>query len=245
MRVKNDDFYVGYLPKAPATLAGFVKRVVIGLAAGLTCVALALVFAQAPFAKSTFEFGQFKTYQGQLIESPYPMLQGSHAQYLLVGPGKHGADSFVRMYDRAVVEMKGSRIERDGRVMLEVQPESVRAMGAAANYPLLERTLGEITLTGEIVDSKCHLGVMNPGNGKVHRDCAVRCISGGVPPAFIAKDAKGETAFMLLAGPVGEPIGSRVLDYVAEPIRVHGVLTRTGDVLVLRADPARFRRLTE
>ena len=29
---------------------------------------------------------------------------------------------------------------------------------------------GEVTLAGEIVDSKCYLGVMNPGNGKVHRD---------------------------------------------------------------------------
>jgi hypothetical protein len=29
-----------------------------------------------------------------------------------------------------------------------------------------------MTLTGEIVDSKCYLGVMNPGQGKVHRDCA-------------------------------------------------------------------------
>ena len=44
--------------------------------------------------------------------------------------------------------------------------------------------LDTFTLIGEIVDSKRYLGVMNPGNGKVHRDCAVRCLSGGIPPIF-------------------------------------------------------------
>ena len=36
--------------------------------------------------------------------------------------------------------------------------------------------LGPVELTGEIADSKCWLGVMNPGEGTVHRDCARRCL---------------------------------------------------------------------
>jgi len=36
---------------------------------------------------------------------------------------------------------------------------------------------------GEIVDSKC-LGVMTPGQLTTHRACAIRCISGGIPPVL-------------------------------------------------------------
>ncbi len=45
------DFYVGYLPKTPVTIARFVRRAVAAL--GFLAVALALVFviAQLPFAQ--------------------------------------------------------------------------------------------------------------------------------------------------------------------------------------------------
>ena len=43
-----------------------------------------------------------------------------------------------------------------------------------------------MVVEGEIVDSKCHLGVMKPGEGPTHRDCAVRCLLGRIPPMFVA-----------------------------------------------------------
>jgi hypothetical protein len=61
--------------------------------------------------------------------------------------------------------------------------------------------LGEFDLVGEIVDRKCYLGNMNPGNGKVHRDCAVRCLSGGILPVFATNDFNGSPAVLLLTGP--------------------------------------------
>ena len=85
-------------------------------------------------------------------------------------------------------------------------------------------------------------GVMNPGNGKVHRDCAVRCISGGAPPAFIVKDASGDAQVLLLTGSDGRAVNREVLDYVAEPLTITGRLARRGDALLLRAEPGSFRR---
>jgi hypothetical protein len=41
---------------------------------------------------------------------------------------------------------------------------------------------------------------MKPGFGKPHRSCAVRCISGGVPPILRIKDEKGETNYLMLIG---------------------------------------------
>jgi hypothetical protein len=102
--------------------------------------------------------------------------------------------------------------------------------------------LGQVTLSGEIVDSKCYLGVMNPGNGKVHRDCAVRCISGGIPPAFSVKDAEGRPKILLLAGADGRQLNREVLDFVAEPITIRGRLTRAGETYILWAEPSSFVR---
>ena len=42
---------------------------------------------------------------------------------------------------------------------------------------------GPVTVSGEIVDSKCFLGVMVPGAGKTHKECASLCLRGGIPPA--------------------------------------------------------------
>ena len=246
MKTNDNEFYVGYLPKAPDGLARFVKPMVTGLIAMALVVSLALVFAQHPFPTSNFEFGTNRTYRGLVVNRPYPELRASDGQYLLVLPGKHGAKTFADSFNGFAVEMRGSRIERGGHTMIEILPESARRLGQTpAQYIPHVEPLGEVTLTGEIVDSKCFLGVMNPGNGKTHRDCAARCISGGIPPAFIAKDARGVSAFMLLSGPNGEPLHREVLDYVAEPVRIRGSLIRSGGTLVLRADPKQFERSGE
>ena len=105
--------------------------------------------------------------------------------------------------------------------------------------------LGRVTLRGEIVDTKCYLGVMNPGEHKVHRDCAVRCISGGVPAAFIVRDASGDSRILLLAGEDGRALNREVLPFVAEPLEIPATLIRTGSMLTIKANPAQFRRITE
>lgn len=115
--------------------------------------------------------------------------------------------------------------------MLEVQPGSIQAVSddVSRQPQLLE--LGHVRLTGEIVDSKCYFGVMNPGNGKVHRDCAVRCISGGIPPAFLVRDANGRSETLLLAGWKRE-----LLDHIAEPVTLGGRLVRSSGRLTLHVE---------
>ena len=180
------EFYVGYLPQAPPGLARSVRRIVLGLVAASVLTALVLVFWQARFPASVFEFQQYRDFEGTLREHPYPNLAVAPAMpgYLLVAPGKHGATELVAGFDGRAVRLKGSLIYRDGGRMIELVPNSLQASGNSPIPAPDAIDLGMTTLSGEIVDSKCYLGVMNPGNGKVHRDCAVRCISGGIPPAF-------------------------------------------------------------
>jgi hypothetical protein len=91
-------------------------------------------------------------------------------------------------------------------------------------------------LTGQIVDSKCYFGVMNPGEGEVHRSCATRCLSGGIPPALVSRDVDGRSVY-LLADASGERVPN---DCAAEradrPITIRGRLVKSGDTLVLETD---------
>ena len=112
-----------------------------------------------------------------------------------------------------------------------------------------ETRWGRLTLQGEIVDSKCYLGVMKPGHHKPHRACASLCIRGGIPPLFVlyeddgASDRPLPTEHLLLVGPERQALSDEVLDYVAEPLEVTGQVVQQDDVWTFEADPRTFRRL--
>jgi len=239
----NEEFYIGYAVRPPRRIASTVFRAVVGLNALAAAIALVLLFAQHPFARSTFEFQQYREFAGELELKPYPALPvgrpggKEYSRYLLVAAGKHGADAEVRAFAGNAVRLRGSLIYRDGHTMVELVPGSIQAVKEAP-AAVSGATLGEVALTGEIVDSKCYLGVMNPGRTKVHRDCAARCISGGIPPAFVTADG-----FYLLVGGDGRPVQHEVLDWVGETIEVTGTVQRSGETLILRAEPSSFRRI--
>jgi hypothetical protein len=66
------------------------------------------------------------------------------------------------------------------------------------------KDLGLIKIKGEIIDPKCYFGVMKPGEGKPHRDCAIRCILGGITPMLAVKNEQGDANYYLLASSVAE-----------------------------------------
>ncbi|MEZ5314225.1 MAG: hypothetical protein R2862_11570 [Thermoanaerobaculia bacterium] len=105
--------------------------------------------------------------------------------------------------------------------------------------------LGEFRLRGEIVDSKCFLGVMKPGSGKAHRDCAVRCISGGAPPLFVLRSngEPQEIVTLWLSSRDGDSLVDRILDFVAEPVELSGQVTYSAGGLRFTVDPDGIRRV--
>jgi hypothetical protein len=134
--------------------------------------------------------------------------------------------------------------------MIEVQPDSIAATTDTnlapriSNLPYLDtRHSTLVTLKGEIVDSKCFLGVMNPGQLTTHRACAIRCISGGAPPVLLVRPKAEPARYFLLVSAVGKPINKEVLDLVAEPVEITGQVEAQGDLMILRADPKTYRRL--
>ena len=236
------EFYIGYLAKASAGTGHFIKKVVAGLAALGAITAMVLVLSQMPFARSTFEFGHWRSFEGVVVSNPYPVLlvprPGSRefSQYLLVALGKYGADNFVATFEGKNVHVRGQLIYRDGETMVEIDPKTIMVTESVEN-PVPETTdLGTTTLTGEIVDCKCYFGVMNPGRGKVHRDCAARCLSGGIPPALLTSTG----GIVLLVNQDGEPFAKDALrEFVGEVVVVRGDMIRRGDIKMMQAENIR------
>ncbi len=228
------DFYIGYLPHAAPTLARRIRRLLLVLVGVASAIATALVTSQHQFAVASFEYAQPRTFRGVLEVAPVPLLRvrrpgavASESRYPLVGAGKHGVEG-LNLLDGREVELRAMLIFRDGATLLEVLPNSVRARSSRLEGRAPVADLGVQTLTGEIVDTKCYAGVMNPGQGKVHRDCAARCISGGIPPALLSQ---GTLYYLITDG--GPAPAAALLEYVSRPVIITGRVSRSGDTLYL------------
>lgn len=249
----RDEFFIGYAPPMPAGLARFVSGIVIGLVFGVLAWAAVVASGHVPLEGGTFDFGHPQRFTGTIVERPYPALrldetdEHSAAAPLLVAPGKHGADALVHGLDGRHAVLTGTRIRRGVLTMIELEPASL-ALGEASAPNLHPGaatadagSLDHVTVKGEVVDSKCFLGVMVPGSGKTHKDCASLCLRGGVPPALFVQDRAGKSALMLLTGASGEAINAEALEIAGEAVEMTGMLQRQGGWLVLRTDPTTWR----
>ncbi|REJ77452.1 MAG: hypothetical protein DWQ47_13820 [Acidobacteria bacterium] len=248
------DFYIGYLPKMPKALSRYVVPAVAVMFSLAVVLAITFALGQGPFATAFFEFGNVQPFEGTIQAKPVPFLILEKAErsnglpglerIALVNEGKFGASASVDEFDGQRVRLEGTLIYRGEIRMIEVKAGSVgRVQGEAFNETEAEKNLGEMTLKGEIIDSKCYLGVMNPGNHKTHRSCAVACLRGGIPPMLLVKDEQGRASELWLVTETGEPINDRILDYVAEPVEVTGRVGRKGDSLFFYAKADSIKRL--
>lgn len=252
----NDEFYIGWEDKAAPGIRRFVRRIVLLLMSICLGGALALAALQRTIGVSVFEWGTVKKFSGILKLEPYPHLlvlrpgapgtEYEFSTYYLVAPLKHGLDrEKLSVLGDKTVSLQGTLIYRGGQTMVEVRPDSIKA--ANRQLPPLRGlktvSLGRQTFVGEIVDSKCYLGVMNPGQLLPHRDCAILCISGGIPPILLVRQKNGPPIYLLLASADDQPVNQQVLDLVAEPVQITGDVERQGELLILRADPSTYRRV--
>jgi hypothetical protein len=257
----NNEFYIGYLPHAPAGLGKLLRRVIILLLSVAAIFAVILVINQKPFYPSVFAFGNVRTFEGIVKEHPYPTLLVArpgeagalpeYSQYYLAGYGKFGAADWVKGMDGKPVQLQGALIYRDGQTMIKIgEANAIKLLGGVST--VLEsfslnsqagKNLGAFQLNGEIVDSQCYLGVMNPGESKPHKECAVRCISGGVPPIFVVKNSEGVANYFLLVSHEGKTVNQEILPLVADPVQIAGEVIQYENLLVLRADPKTYKRL--
>src|SRR5947199_5941173 len=190
-----DEFYIGREAKAAPGIGKMARRSVVVLLLLALLAPVVLAVSQRMIGASVFEWGTHKTFSGILQAEPYPNLLVSrpgNADGLprfstdhLVAPWKFGLrQKAIAPFDGKSVTLKGTLIYRGNQTMIETKPEWIAVSTnderrARSDAPY--QRLGKQTLVGEIVDSKCFLGAMNPGHLTPHRACAIRRIRGGVP----------------------------------------------------------------
>ncbi len=252
----KDDFYIGWQDKSPKSHAKVIQLFIGLLLVVVPLTAFLLVKHQKNFSTSNFEFGKTTEIEGILVKKPVPMLRleggitadgkMSYQNILLVAFGKRGAKGDIMAMESQkgdlegqLVRLKGTLIYGDGKTLLELTEGKEALLEVKKNdkvAPPIEEKYGVKTLEGEIIDPKCYFGVMKPGEGKIHKSCAIRCISGGIPPVLKMKDAASNHSYALIVGSKGEAINDKVLDYVASPIEISGELSKIDDWLLLKVD---------
>lgn len=252
--MKQDEFYIGWQPKAPLSVSKHVYKVIAVLMLVAILIGGILALMQKRFSNSRFEYGQLTEVTGIYQNSPVPSLKvmtkrgaSGNSTYItmpLVGYGKSGAEGVITalekenniILDGKQVTFHGTLIYNNGKSLLQVDKNDHPMITVSSNKKEIKReitNLGEVELTGEILDPKCYFGAMKPGHGKPHRDCAVRCIEGGINPVFYVRNEKGDAAYYLIVGQNGEKINTRLKDYIAEPVTITAKAVQFDDWIVL------------
>jgi nitrite reductase/ring-hydroxylating ferredoxin subunit len=251
----SEGFFIGWSNENKTSLFSFTRNFALAFVfVGLLFGSL-FTLAQRHIADSSFDYDHLKEFKGQMVLKPFPALRvltgrdisGNPliATFPLVNAEKFGADEIVKSYlsqnkaDAVGVKITGAVIKRDSVRAIELSDgaASVKVLNAAHTMPPAKLTMiGDTILRGQIIDPKCYLGAMNPGEGKPHRSCAIRCISGGIMP-MLAYRSNGRMKYAVLLGSAGERINKEVLDYVAEPVAIKGRLYTFDDWQVLYIDP--------
>lgn len=224
MTPEPDDFYVGYLPMPPAYKRSLIAICCV-LAAAILASAISLASSHREGGDGIWDTGHEVTLTGDISHSPYPHLTlNDGTTVFLVEVGKKGAQERIRALGDGLGTCRGWAITRDGRRILELAPEpdAVVIEAKPAHFAPQRAKRGEVTLRGEIVDYKCYLGAMKPGDGKGHKACASLCIGNGIPPVLVTT-ANGTTEYLVLTDETGRgPVSQLAAHFAGEPVVVTG-----------------------
>src|SRR5215510_3185144 len=96
----TQEFYIGWMAKAPKSFAKHVKKALLILFPVALIVAYFLSTKQKKFSTANFEFGKTTEIKGIYYNNPVPMLKVFDKNNLsitlpLVGYGKHGAETAI------------------------------------------------------------------------------------------------------------------------------------------------------
>ncbi|MGB2100410.1 MAG: hypothetical protein ACPH7I_04420 [Flavobacteriaceae bacterium] len=218
-----------------------------------------IIIYEKPFNNHQFEIGQVREFQGVYVEKPKPMLILDDTYYpnsydnhaLLVGYGKFGATSTIREIEKIwgdlaykQIRIRGTLLYGDGKLVIELTDgvSSISEVSERSHDKDIPSQKTEVIRHGEIIDPKCWFGAMKPGEGKVHKSCAIRCISGGIPPILRVKQQE-EYVYYILQSEGDEDINQSILSFVGEPVAVQGQeYTHNGwSVLITSADKIEYK----
>ena len=87
------------------------------------------------------------------------------------------------------------------------------------------------TITGELVDLGCYLG--HGAKGAAHKDCAAKCISGGMPMGVLTPE--GQLYLLTMSHSNGDPY-AKAKDMAAETVKVTGPVSKRDGMQAIQVD---------
>lgn len=254
-------FFVGWSGELPEAQRSIIRKWLIGIFLFIPVLSYLLVTAQKPFNNHIFNFGNVTLHSGIYHAQPVPILEVTDGSLpdsvsksvLLVGFGKFGAEGIMSeiekqegSLDKQQITLQGTLIYGDGKAVLELtkKEQSLIEISLQPNSSLsIAASSVSETRSGELLDPKCYFGVMKPGEGKIHKSCAIRCISGGIPPVFRSVNASGKYEYSIVLGLQGQKINKEILTYVGEQVAMTGEWTEKHGWGVVYVDPGSIRNI--
>jgi hypothetical protein len=256
--MNQNEFYIGWMPKAPVSFARLVTKVLLIIIPAMLLIGYLISVNQRKFSTASFEYGKLTELTGIYYNNPVPLLKvyDKNREAItvpLIGYGKQGAESAIMEIENEKklslngkeVKLKGNLLYNEGKILMQIDKidNPVVEVGSGSTFSIIEKDYGTQIIRGEIVDPKCFFGAMKPGEGKVHRDCAIRCILGGIPPVLHVQNEKGESNFYLLVGPNGEKLNEAVQEFVAESVSIEAKVKQQDDWIILYAGKENIKRI--
>lgn len=251
----KDSFFVGW-GETPAVDRRFLLLASLGLLTVAAGGGALIASAQLPPGSGSWNPDDERDFAGELVRAPYPMLRtraidGTARTAYLVSSNKLGVQNRLRAAADGPAVVRGSLIARGANAMIAVADGDAWMRPAVAGDVVGEgltgwqvEDRGAISHVGEILDSKCWFGAMQPGQGKPHKSCAALCIRGGLPPVFCPEATCGSAASApLFTDAQGNPHGPEILAIVADPIVASGRIVKIGDVKQFRVALSDIKRI--
>jgi hypothetical protein len=237
-------FFIGWAG-LPRELYGFVASVVAVIIGIGSMFAALILIALPPRETGAWDAGDF---EGVLVTKPYALVRVPAAadkparSVLLVDEWKFGLPLGSEYADGQTVHVQGFALSRGDVTVLQISGAPQRLDHATGSVSAL-RDAGEQILSGEIVDSKCWAGAMNPGDGKAHRGCGSLCLLGNIPALFITRAPDGAIRWYVLADADGNPLDEAIRLHIGEPQTLTGHVLDAADLHEFRIDRKSADRL--
>ena len=246
------EFYIGWSTGTSSSKKDTFKyfSIIILIMSLVVCT---FTFIQDPYSESVFFYGKQTVLKGKLLTYPVIAIQiketssSSLENIPLVGFGKMGPHTALeklldnRAYD---IELKGTLIQHNGKKIFELTDgkKSILSSHVIEN-PSFNKSpemlfMGNYTtVEGEILDPKCYFGAMKPGFGKVHKSCAIRCISGQIPPILTVRDDKNMFVdYYFISDINGTMFNTELYKYVGTKIKITGDVSEINNWKIIQTD---------
>lgn len=239
---QKKEFFIGWQDNMPPENKSYLRKVIISLFILIPIIVISVVWLQKPFNNHIFQFGNIMKVSGTYYAQPIPILIADEGilpdaiskELMLVGFGKFGAEGIMNELDEVhgdfngkKITLAGKLIAGDGKSLLELTKKTKSFISINEHSTVIPSSgsyLEEIVISGEILDPKCYFGVMKPGEGKIHKSCATRCISGGIPPIIKSESADqiSPAKYFVILDENGNKMNKELLPFVAEKVNLKG-----------------------